>query len=338
MKFMERTLINQLHSKDGEKALINGRILNVRSLGNITFLVVQDYTGTIQVVFEKDIDVKGKIYVTSDQAGTVSIRSGATSTEIVFATEYDTVPKITVTPQIKLSGKEYWVSDKTTRGFRINSDVAEVDIPFDWIAFGARGDGGQPPVIDDLITSLDTVGIGIPVELWAKVTDPDTKESDLTYRWRLDPGMGTISGTTGLVYWSVDQALTEHTDVTVTVTVSDGSHSVSQSKVIRVLASASDDSDETVQNPPNPSSVEGCMDSTAMNFNADATQDDGSCQYQVVEQNNEDQITTVPGCMDSTAVNYNQNATEDDGSCEAMVTTEVPIILEPEVTISDSQP
>ncbi len=58
MKFMERTLINQLHSKDGEKALINGRILNVRSLGNITFLVVQDYTGTIQVVFEKDIAVK----------------------------------------------------------------------------------------------------------------------------------------------------------------------------------------------------------------------------------------------------------------------------------------
>jgi len=33
-------------------------VLNVRSLGNIIFLVVQDYTGTIQVVFEKNVEVK----------------------------------------------------------------------------------------------------------------------------------------------------------------------------------------------------------------------------------------------------------------------------------------
>lgn len=55
---MERILINQIQLKEGQKALIEGRILNVRSLGNITFLVVQDYTGIMQAVFEKDITVK----------------------------------------------------------------------------------------------------------------------------------------------------------------------------------------------------------------------------------------------------------------------------------------
>ena len=47
----------------------------------------------------------------------------------------------------------------------------------------------------------------------------------------------------------------------------------------------------------------GCTDSTALNYNASATLDDGSC------------IASVFGCMDSTAFNYNPNANVDDGSC-----------------------
>ena len=38
--------------------MIKGRILNMRNLGNVVFLIVQDYTGTIQVVFAKIIEVK----------------------------------------------------------------------------------------------------------------------------------------------------------------------------------------------------------------------------------------------------------------------------------------
>ncbi len=48
------------------------------------------------------------------------------------------------------------------------------------------------------------------------------------------------------------------------------------------------------------------MDSTANNYNADATEDNGSCTFDAV---------VVSGCMDSTANNYNADATEDDGSC-----------------------
>ena len=52
------------------------------------------------------------------------------------------------------------------------------------------------------------------------------------------------------------------------------------------------------------------MDSEANNFNADATEDDGSCTYDVVD---------VPGCTDILAKNWDINATSDDGSCEPFV-------------------
>ncbi|MEZ7925108.1 MAG: trypsin-like serine protease [Flavobacteriales bacterium] len=49
--------------------------------------------------------------------------------------------------------------------------------------------------------------------------------------------------------------------------------------------------------------VYGCTDDTSLNYDAEATADDGSCLY------------PVAGCMDSLALNYNADAIEDDGSC-----------------------
>ena len=49
----------------------------------------------------------------------------------------------------------------------------------------------------------------------------------------------------------------------------------------------------------------GCMDSTACNYNPDATVDDGSCEF-----------TSCAGCTDDTACNFDATATLDDGSCE----------------------
>ena len=47
----------------------------------------------------------------------------------------------------------------------------------------------------------------------------------------------------------------------------------------------------------------GCTDSNATNYNASATHSDGSCVF------------NIDGCMDSAALNYNELATSDDGSC-----------------------
>ena len=49
--------------------------------------------------------------------------------------------------------------------------------------------------------------------------------------------------------------------------------------------------------------VLGCTDTAADNFNAAATENDGSCTY------------TVLGCTDGAATNFNAAATVDDGSC-----------------------
>lgn len=59
--------------------------------------------------------------------------------------------------------------------------------------------------------------------------------------------------------------------------------------------------------PDTPAIIYGCMDQAATNFNSEATQDDGSCQYPV---------EPVLGCMDQLALNFDSNATQDDNSCQ----------------------
>jgi len=57
--------------------------------------------------------------------------------------------------------------------------------------------------------------------------------------------------------------------------------------------------------PPPPIYVyPGCTDLSALNYDPNATEDDGSCEYPIVE-----------GCNDPTACNYDENVTETGGLC-----------------------
>ena len=49
--------------------------------------------------------------------------------------------------------------------------------------------------------------------------------------------------------------------------------------------------------------IYGCTDPNAINYDSNATDDDGSC------------IAPIPGCTDPNATNYDSNANIDDGSC-----------------------
>ena len=52
-----------------------------------------------------------------------------------------------------------------------------------------------------------------------------------------------------------------------------------------------------------PDSILGCTDTEALNYDGNATENDGSC------------VEAVPGCTDQLANNFNPNATIDDGEC-----------------------
>jgi len=77
----------------------------------------------------------------------------------------------------------------------------------------------------------------------------------------------------------------------------------------------------------------GCIDSTACNYNENATNDDGSCTYVdgicetcengiIIDNDadndgicNDDEIVQVNGCTEENAFNFDSSATNDDGSC-----------------------
>lgn len=61
--------------------------------------------------------------------------------------------------------------------------------------------------------------------------------------------------------------------------------------------------------PAPPTIIPGCTNSTANNYNASATVDDGSCTY------GGGGPAIINGCTNAKALNFNSSATVDDGSC-----------------------
>jgi len=55
---MQRTLIKEVSKNIGKEILIKGRVINLRKMGGISFAQIQDYTGAIQTVWEKDPGIK----------------------------------------------------------------------------------------------------------------------------------------------------------------------------------------------------------------------------------------------------------------------------------------
>ena len=139
-------------------------------------------------------------------------------------------------PISTLENVAYAITKKSTKGFRLSLlQPLEKALSFDWIALAVTG-GSNPPVIDSLTLSRQTVGTGVPVEFWAQATDPDTNSSQLTYRWTIEPSLGTITGEGGMVFWKLDQDPGQNTSITVTVNVTDGTSTVTKSQTFDVIS------------------------------------------------------------------------------------------------------
>jgi len=71
--------------------------------------------------------------------------------------------------------------------------------------------------------------------------------------------------------------------------------------------------------------IVGCTDATACNYNVEATDDDGSCEY-----------SSCAGCTNPIACNYNESVTVDDGSCQIPIDSILEIIGSIEQTVYGS--
>ncbi len=104
---MERTLVKDLKESSGKEVTLQGRVQNVRALGNVTFIVLQDYSGTIQCVFEKDpgaktgdaVEVEGLVKEEKRAKGGFEIQGK--SLKVVSANLED-LPFDIANPQLKL--------------------------------------------------------------------------------------------------------------------------------------------------------------------------------------------------------------------------------------------
>lgn len=86
---MSRILVKDLSEHVGKKVEIKGRILNIRKLGSITFLIIQDYSGTVQTVWETETKasigetVKADGVVKADDRAKGGVEIGGEKLEII---------------------------------------------------------------------------------------------------------------------------------------------------------------------------------------------------------------------------------------------------------------
>ena len=79
-----------------------------------------------------------------------------------------------------------------------------------------------------------------------------------------------------------------------------------------------DETDNTVNETNNTEEkevVRGCMNSTANNYNANATEEDNTCDYDLDDDGVLD-ADEISGCTDIYSKTYNSEATDDDGTCQ----------------------
>jgi hypothetical protein len=97
--------------------------------------------GLNNLVLSGGLTITGEVDMGKDTVGEAVIKAGDTFVEIVFENKYNNQPVVTITKMTAGVLSDYYVSDTTVKGFRINIDPLQnnKDIYFSWHAFGSNG-------------------------------------------------------------------------------------------------------------------------------------------------------------------------------------------------------
>ncbi|HAM88683.1 MAG: hypothetical protein US83_C0003G0077 [Candidatus Falkowbacteria bacterium GW2011_GWC2_38_22] len=92
------------------------------------------------LVLSGGLTIAGEVDMGKDTVGEAVIKAGDTSVLVVFENKYTNQPVITITKMTAGVLSDYYVSDITVKGFKINIDPAQTDkdIYFSWHAFGSN--------------------------------------------------------------------------------------------------------------------------------------------------------------------------------------------------------
>ncbi|OGY55707.1 MAG: hypothetical protein A2912_00930 [Candidatus Buchananbacteria bacterium RIFCSPLOWO2_01_FULL_40_23b] len=109
----------------------------------------------VKVTFYNDVEIKGKLTVSKDQAGTAAMPAGATSTEVLFDQPYARTPVVVATLVDDAENEDdgfrpYKIASKSVNGFKIimKKPMAR-EVSFDWIALAVNNNGENPPAVNN---------------------------------------------------------------------------------------------------------------------------------------------------------------------------------------------
>ncbi|HYF05130.1 MAG TPA: tail fiber domain-containing protein [Patescibacteria group bacterium] len=163
----EQTLVERLQSIESrlaalEKKMDGQMIANLAASRAVTVL--------------GEVEIGGKLYVSSEISGVVSMPAGTTSVEVHFASPFRNVPTVTVTPKSFVGS--YRVTGETETGFVVEVEKVQTEAAhFVWIALGS----GVSQATPDSTTNRDAqgreygFGSAEPVAVTETVTE-DTEE------------------------------------------------------------------------------------------------------------------------------------------------------------------
>ena len=127
------TINGDLRIGSGSLILGRGSLLNVQDiLVEKALVVIGDITIKGLATFEKNVEVRGELWVNDRQAGYAVVPRGGTGVTVTFGTGFLAMPVVTAAPDVPVL---YAVSRATQSGFLIRiAGPASENVTFSWLA------------------------------------------------------------------------------------------------------------------------------------------------------------------------------------------------------------